>query len=100
MLSPAWRCCTSCFSAYAHRHAIGSDSSVEKQWGDTAYTKLEEKLGRVIGSLEYIGEKERDERLKLEALWREQRREEDIRKELNAKKQSEFNNFKSYLYCW
>ena len=41
--------------------------------------------------------KVREERLQLEALWREQSRKEDIRKELNAKKQSEFNNFKRLL---
>jgi len=66
---------------------------------DTPKIKLEEKLGRVIGSLEYIGKKEHEERLEREAYWQEQREKEAIQKELNTRKQTEFNNFKSYLYC-
>lgn len=70
---------------------------VEKQWGDTAFTKLEDKLGRIIGSLEFLGKKEREERLEREAYWQEQRRKEDIRKELNSKKENEFKHFKVLL---
>ena len=70
---------------------------VERQWGDTPNTKLEDKLGRAIGSLEYIGKKEHEKRLEREEYWREQRRKEAIQKELNARKQNEFNNFKILL---
>jgi hypothetical protein len=70
---------------------------VERQWGDTAHTKLEDKLGRVIGSLEYFGKKEHEERLEREAYWKKQREKEAIQKELNARKQTEFNNFKILL---
>lgn len=70
---------------------------VERQWGDTVHTKLEDKLARVIGSLEYIGKKEHEERLKREAYWKQQREKEAIQKELNARKQTEFKNFKILL---
>lgn len=70
---------------------------VERQWGDSVDIKLEDKLARVIGSLEYIGKKERDQRIKREQYWQEQKIKESIRKELNDKKQTEFNNFKLLL---
>lgn len=70
---------------------------VERQWGDTAHTKLEDKLARVIGSLEYFGKKEHEERLEREAYWKQQREKEAIQKVLNARKQTEFNNFKNLL---
>lgn len=65
----------------------------EKQWGDTAHTKLEDKLGRVIGSLEYLGRKEHEERIEREAYWEEQKRRDANIKEQNSRKETEFNNF-------
>lgn len=70
---------------------------VEKQWGDTPYSKLEEKLGRVNGSLEYIGKKEHEQRLIREEYWREYERKQVIIKEENAKKEAEFSDFKGLL---
>lgn len=70
---------------------------VEREWCDTPNVKLEEKLGRVIGSLEYYGHKEKAERLEREQRWRDQKLKDDILREHNSRKEADFNNFKILL---
>lgn len=70
---------------------------VEREWADTPYAKLEEKLGRVIGSLEFYAKKEKAERLEQEERWRVQKVKEELIKERNARKEKEFKNFKTLL---
>lgn len=70
---------------------------VEREWSDATYVKLEEKLGRVIGSLEFYAKKEKAERLEREERWRVQKIKEELIKEKNARKEKEFKNFKTLL---
>lgn len=70
---------------------------VEREWCDTPNMKLEEKLGRVIGSLEYYGQKEKADRLEREQRWRDQKLKDDLIQEHNSRKQADFNNFKTLL---
>lgn len=77
--------------------------SVEKEWSDSPNVKLEEKLGRVIGSLEYIAKKKNVERIEREKRWEAQRIERELIEEQNRLKESEFNKFKELLgsaYRW
>ncbi len=76
---------------------------VEREWTDTNSIKLEEKLARVIGSLEYFAKKEKAERIEREGRWQEQKIRETIIQELNSRKESDFNKFKillSYSQRW
>jgi hypothetical protein len=70
---------------------------VEREWADTPYSKLEEKLGRVIGSLEYYAKLENTERLAREKRWEEERIQAAKIKERNMLKESEFIQFKELL---
>lgn len=51
----------------------------------------------MIGSLEYLAEKEHQERIEREAYRKEQKAKEEIIKEQNSKKETDFNNFKKLL---
>lgn len=76
---------------------------VEKEWSDTQNVKLEEKLGRVIGSLEYFAKQENLERIEREKRWESQRIERELIEEQNKLKESEFFKFKELLenaYRW
>lgn len=76
---------------------------IEKEWSDTPNVKLEEKLGRVIGSLEYFAKQENLERIERENRWQAQRIERELIEEQNRLKESEFNKFKELLdnaYRW
>lgn len=70
---------------------------VEREWADTPHTKLEEKLGRIIGSLEFYAQKEKAERLEREQRWREQKIREEIIREVNTRKEAEFKKFQDLL---
>lgn len=72
---------------------------IEKEWSDTPNVKLEEKLGRVIGSLEYFAKQENLERIERENRWEAQRIERELIEEQNRLKESEFNKFKELLGC-
>jgi hypothetical protein len=76
---------------------LSHGSHVQKEWGDTAHSKLEEKLGRVIGSLEYFAKKERVERIENERRRQEQKIKNTLIQEQNDQKEADFNNFKILL---
>jgi|GEM_PF-6205883 len=71
--------------------------NVEKEWSDTPNVKLEEKLGRVIGSLEYFAKQENEERLDREKRWAAERIKKAITEDQNKLKESEFFRFKELL---
>lgn len=72
---------------------IRRGSSVEKEWGDTPYVTLEEKLARIIANLEIKSERDTKQRL----IWEQQSRERKIREELEAQlRQSKYDDLEKF----
>ncbi|SHN23332.1 hypothetical protein SAMN04488057_11298 [Cyclobacterium lianum] len=73
------------------------DMWVIKEWGDTPYTLLENKLGRIIGAIEYFAKKEAEENIRREIMRKKYEEEERVRKEIKQKKDDEQKRFSELL---
>lgn len=73
------------------------DRVVIKEWGDTSYTLLEEKLGRIIGGLEYFAKKQAEETIRINIWRKEYEEKERLRKEIKQKKDDEQKRFSELL---
>lgn len=73
------------------------DIWMRKEWGDTQYTVLEDKLARVIGGIEFFAEEKAKETIKRNILKKRYEEEEKLRKEIKRKKDDEQKKFSELL---
>jgi hypothetical protein len=73
------------------------DIWMRKEWSDTEYTKIEEKLSKIIGSLEYIAYEEAKDRKERELLWELDRLEAERKEKAKLRKQDELKLFEKLL---
>ena len=65
------------------------DIWMRKEWSDTEYVKIEEKLPKIIGSLEYIAAEEAKERKEREISWELDRLDEERKEKIKLRRQQE-----------
>lgn len=72
-------------------------SSVKKEWGDTPYVKLEDKLARVIANLEIKSIEETKDRKVREKQEQERKAREELEAQLRKQKEEDINQFRTLM---
>ncbi len=73
------------------------DIWLRKEWGDTPYSLLEEKLARVIGGIEFFAEENAKKTIERNILKKRNEEEERLKKEIKQKKDDEQKRFSELL---